>query len=163
MDRTPGVLLELLFRPGVRDEFRREALTGLAKQDRKTELVVLLNAIKAHDESSTTEESVAFDLARLLTVQPQAELARSRTELETLATGSRSPTTRQIGYVALLTADGAVDAAWSLATKSVAALQDFVAAVPMVRDPAPPCCPLSKSERLARWPSTRSDQNRWNR
>ena len=32
MKRTPGVYLELLFRKGVRDEFRREALAGLAKQ-----------------------------------------------------------------------------------------------------------------------------------
>ena len=31
MKRTPAVYLELLFRKGVRDEFRREALTGLAK------------------------------------------------------------------------------------------------------------------------------------
>ena len=38
MDRTPAVYLELLFRPGVRDEFRREALTGLAKQDKKREV-----------------------------------------------------------------------------------------------------------------------------
>ena len=33
MDRTPAVYLELLFRPGVRDEFRREALAG-ARQGR---------------------------------------------------------------------------------------------------------------------------------
>src|SRR6202044_1874899 len=58
MDRTPGVLLELLFRPGVRDEFRREALAGLAKQVKKSEIVFLLNAITTHDESATTEESV---------------------------------------------------------------------------------------------------------
>jgi len=136
MDRTPGVMLELLFRPGVRDEFRREALAGLAKQDSKTQLAVLVSAIKAHDESSSTEESVAFDLARLLTVQPQLELAKTRADLVALATKSRSATTRQIGYVALLAADVNPEGAWTLATKSVGALQDFVAAVPMVRDPA---------------------------
>ncbi len=136
MERTPGVLLELLFRPGVRDEFRREALTGLAKQDSKPELTVLVNAIKSHDESSTTEESVAFDLARLLTALPQPELAKARAELEALARKSQSATTRQIGFVALLAADGNVETAWKLATQSVRTLQDFVAAVPMVRDPA---------------------------
>ena len=61
MDRTPAVYLELLFRPGVRDEFRREALAGLAKQDGKPELGVLVSAIRAHDASNNTEESVAFD------------------------------------------------------------------------------------------------------
>ncbi|MBA4062625.1 MAG: dehydrogenase [Isosphaera sp.] len=136
MDRTPGVLLELLFRPGVRDEFRREALAGLAKQDKKGELDVLVTAIRQHDESSATEESVAFDLARLLTARPQPELAKAHGDLSKLATAGKSATTRQIGYVALLAADGNVDAAWALATKSVGALQDFVAAVPMVRDPA---------------------------
>ncbi len=35
MDRTPSVYLELLFRPGVRDEFRREALTGLRQAGRQ--------------------------------------------------------------------------------------------------------------------------------
>ncbi len=136
MERSPGVLLELLFRAGVRDEYRKEALAGLAKQDMKPEPVVLVNAIKTHDEAATTEESVAFDLARLLTVQPQSELAKLRTDLEAMAAKSRTPTTRQIGYVALLAADGSMDGAWSLATKSLTSLQDFVAAVPMVRDPA---------------------------
>jgi putative heme-binding domain-containing protein len=136
MDRTPAVMTELLFRPGVRDEFRREAMAGLAKQDQKPELVVLVEAIKAHDEAAATEESVAFDLARLMTAQPQSELARHRAEIQSLATKSRSALSRQIGYVALLAADGSIDAAWSQAAKSVATLQDFVAAAPMVRDPA---------------------------
>src|SRR5206468_3995215 len=35
MKRTQGVYLELLFRPGVRDEYRHEALTGLAKLEGK--------------------------------------------------------------------------------------------------------------------------------
>jgi putative heme-binding domain-containing protein len=136
MDRTPAVYLELLFRPGVRDEFRREALAGLAKQDGKPELTVLINAIRQHDESSTTEESVGFDLARLLTAMPQPELARSQAELEAMATKGRTRLTREIGYVALLAADNGIDRAWKLATQSVGALQDFVDAVPMVRDPA---------------------------
>ncbi len=136
MDRTPSVYVELLFRPGVRDEFRREALTGLAKQDKKPELDVLISAIKTHDESAATEESVAFDLARLLTARPQAELAASRAEFEALATKGTTATTRELGYVALVAADGEIEKTWALATKSVGALQDFIGAAPMVRDPA---------------------------
>jgi putative heme-binding domain-containing protein len=135
MDRTPAVMLELLFRPGVRDEFRREALAGLAKQDGKPELVVLVDAIKTHDQSSSTDETLAFDLARLLTAMPQPELAAARAELLRLATKSENATTRQIGYVALLAADSNIDQAWKAASSSVRSLQDFVAAVPMVRDP----------------------------
>ncbi len=136
MDRTSPVYLELLFRPGVRDEFRREALTALAKQDKKPEIDVLVSAIRAHDESSATEESVAFDLARLLTSLPQAELKAARAQLSDLAAKGTAPTTRQMGYVALVAADGDVEQAWAAATKSVAALTDFVSAAPMVRDPA---------------------------
>jgi putative heme-binding domain-containing protein len=136
MDRTPAVYLELLFRPGVRDEFRTEALAALAKQDKKPELTVLVNAIKAQDESSSTEESVAFDLARLLTGRAQADLAASRSELEALATKGRAATTRQMGYVALIAADGDIEKVWAQATKSVSTLQDFINAAPMVRDPA---------------------------
>lgn len=136
MERTSPVYLELLFRPGVRDEFRREALTALAKQDKKPEIDVLVNAIKAHDESSATEESVAFDLARLLTSLPQAELKAARAQLSDLAAKGTTSTTRQMGYVALVAADGDVEQAWTAATKSVAALTDFVSAAPMVRDPA---------------------------
>lgn len=135
MDRTPGVYLELLFRPGVRDEFRREALAGLAKEDKKPELDVLVSAIKAHDEGAATEESVAFDLARLLTGRPQEQLKAARTNLEALATSGKTATTRQMGYVALVAADGDAEKAWATATKSVPALMDFIAAAPMVRDP----------------------------
>ncbi|HSQ58642.1 MAG TPA: HEAT repeat domain-containing protein, partial [Gemmata sp.] len=135
MDRTPGVLLELLFRPGVRDEFRMEALVSLAKENKESELAVLVHAIKSHDESSSTEESVAFDLSRLLTSRSQAELNMARGDIEKLATGGKTAATRQIGYAALLAADGSLDASWSLANKSLRSLQDFVAAVPMVRDP----------------------------
>ncbi|AWM40413.1 dehydrogenase [Gemmata obscuriglobus] len=135
MDRTPAVYLELLFRPGVRDEFRREALAALAKQDQKPELAVLVNVITQHDESAATEESVAFDLARLLTSRPQAELAAARAELAGLAQKGRTATTRQMGHVALIAADGAVEQAWAAATKSVGALTDFINAAPMVRDP----------------------------
>ena len=148
MDRTPGVFLELLFRPGVRDEFRREALAGLAKIDNKPEMTVLVNALKQQDDSTSTEASVAFDLARLLTSRPAAEIAAVRADLEKLATVARTPVTRQLGYVSLIAADGTVDKAWSLAAKSVPALADLVAAMPMVRDPGQRAALYPKVEAL---------------
>ncbi|HEY1186481.1 MAG TPA: PVC-type heme-binding CxxCH protein, partial [Gemmata sp.] len=136
MDRTAGVYLELLFRSGVRDEFRREAVAALAKQEKKPELAVLVDVINQRDQSAATEESVAYDLARLLTSRPQADLAAARAELSALAEKGRTATTRQMGYVALIAADGAVEKTWAQATKSVGALTDFINAAPMVRDPA---------------------------
>ncbi|HEV3235986.1 MAG TPA: HEAT repeat domain-containing protein, partial [Gemmataceae bacterium] len=136
MKRTHGVFLELLFRKGVRDEFRKEALTGLAKLEKKKDLDVLVGAIKAHDEQqSNQDEGVVFDLVRLLTGFGPEQLAGARPDLEKLATGAKSPVTRQLGYVALVAADGTTDKAWTLATKSAPALGDFVYAMPLIRDP----------------------------
>jgi putative heme-binding domain-containing protein len=136
MKRSEGVYLELLFRKGVRDEYRREALTGLAKLENKGELRVLLDAIHTHNEQERTQdESVVFDLIRLLTGRSAEELARARADLEKMATSAKTPLTRELGYVALIAADGNVDRAWTLATKSVTALQDLVNAMPLIRDP----------------------------
>ena len=134
MDRTPGVFLELLFRSGVRDEFRREALAGLAKAEGKPELAVLVKAIENHDKSAATEESVAFDLIRLLTSRPQAEIAGVRADLEKLALTGKTQISRELGFVALIAADGDVEKTWALASKGVASLTDLVAAMPMIRD-----------------------------
>jgi putative heme-binding domain-containing protein len=141
MKRSPAVYIELLFRKGVRDEFRREALAGLAKGQSKSELRVLLDAIRNQDEqadskhpSATTDESVVFDLIRLLSSRPAGELSEARGELEKLATDAKLPVTRQLGFVALLAADGDVEKAWALAVKSVTGLRDLLGALPLVRD-----------------------------
>ncbi|MBY0524974.1 MAG: HEAT repeat domain-containing protein [Gemmataceae bacterium] len=136
MKRSQGVYIELLFRRGVRDEFRREALRGLAKLEEKPELRVLIDAIGSHDqEQSTQDESVAFDLIRLLTDRPAEQLLRVRPDLERTAASAKSSVTRQLGYVALIAADGGIDKAWALGSKSLTGLQDLVNAVPLVRDP----------------------------
>jgi putative heme-binding domain-containing protein len=137
MKRTRPVDLELLFRKGVRDEDRASALADLARLEGKGELRVLLDAIRGQDaQKDAQDESVVFDLARLLTGRPAAELAGARADLEQIATGSNLPVTRQLGYVALIAADGGVDRAWALGTKSVAALLDLLGAMPIIRDPA---------------------------
>ncbi|MFL5243367.1 MAG: PVC-type heme-binding CxxCH protein [Gemmataceae bacterium] len=136
MKRTRGVFLELLFRKGVRDEFRKEALAGLAKVEQKRDLDVLVSAIRTHDEQqSNQDDSVTFDLVRLLTGFGPEQLAGARSDLEKLATSSESPVTRQLGYVALIAADGNTDKAWDLGMKSAGALLDLVSAMPLIRDP----------------------------
>jgi len=135
MKRTRGVYLELLFRKGVRDEFRRESLDALAKMDSKPQLRVLLDAMKSQDEQQNAQdESVVFDLVRLLTGRPTTELAGVRADLERMATAGKMSVTRQLGYVALIAADGDVDKAWALGTKSLRATQDILEATPLVRE-----------------------------
>jgi hypothetical protein len=112
MKRTQGVLVELLFRKGVRDEVRREALAGFAKLDNKSEARVLVDAIRSQDEQQNTQdESVTFDLIRLLTSRDSKQLAGVRGDLEKMATDANLPVTRQLGFLALIAADGNVERA----------------------------------------------------
>ncbi len=101
MKRTREIDLELLRRKGVREEARREALTDLAKIDKKPELTVLIEAVTALDDRlGEANDDVAFDLGRLITSRDSAELTTVRPELERLATASHKPVTRQLGYLA---------------------------------------------------------------
>jgi putative heme-binding domain-containing protein len=136
MKRSTPVYLEILFRKGLRDEQRQEALAGLAKLQNKNEVRVLLEAIQSRDEQEVDrEQSLAFDLVRLLTGPKASELKGVRDELEKTAAGARLPVTRQLGFVALVAADNSVEPAWKLATHSVTSLQDLLAAMPLIRDP----------------------------
>src|SRR5262249_38142900 len=133
--RSEGVYLELLFRKGVRDEFRREALAGLTKAGKKGQTEVLLGAIRSHDgQAEGQDESVVFDLLRLLTSLPAAELTAARPELEKMAAGAKNPLTRELGFAGLIAADGGIDKAWTLGLTSIGNLRDLVNAMPLVRD-----------------------------
>jgi len=136
-ERTRPVFLEMLYRPGLRDEQRREAVQGLAKLDKKPELWVIMDAIRWLDEKqSDADVSVVFDLVRQLTGRSSQELSTARAELVKLATSAKQPVFRQIGFVSLINVDGNVEPAWQLATKSAAALVDFVNAMPLISDPS---------------------------
>lgn len=150
MKRTQEVNTELLFRPGIRDDIRREAVRGLAHDNNLSDLNQILAAIRTHDAAEKADESVTFDLFRLLTGRPQLELAGARAELKRLATEAQRPVTRQLGFVALVAGDGTIEDAWRIASKSVAALQDLVAAMPLVRDPGQRAALYPKVEALLR-------------
>lgn len=136
LERTRLVNLELLFRPGMIDELRREGLQGVAHADQKTEVQVLLDAIHTIDEKrDNRDERVIYDLVRLLTMRRGAELADARAELKTLALTAQQPVIRQIGYTALINVDGSVENAWNLSLQSISSLRDLLAAMPMISDP----------------------------
>jgi len=140
LKRTPGVYHELLVRKGVRDEVRTDALRNLARLESKSELSLLLDAIRLQETAGKgqqgPDEGLTFDYLRLLTSRPAAELAAIRPELQKLAETGKSPVLRQLGLVALVAADGSPDPAWKLSLRSPTALRDFVSAVPLLRDPA---------------------------
>src|SRR5262249_7700348 len=136
MKRSRPVYLELLFRKGLRDEQRREALAGLAKLESRGEALVLLEAVRSQDgQLGNQDEGVTFDLVRLLAARGPKDLAGVRGELEKMATEAKAPLTRQLGFVALVAADGNTERAWALATKSANGLLDLVQAMPLLGDP----------------------------
>ena len=134
--RSRPVYLEMLYRPGLQDEQRREAIRGLAGLDKKSELAVVIDAIQVLDaKEANVDASVVFDLVRQLTGRRANELATARAELEKLATSGKQPILRQIGFVSLISVDGSLDKAWALANKNARSLQDFVGAMPLISDP----------------------------
>jgi putative heme-binding domain-containing protein len=135
--RSRAVCEELLFRPGVLDEVRGEALATLARMDNQTQVQALLAALATIDaRNDARDENVIFDLVRLLTGRSALELTGARRDIEALATSARQPVIRQASFVALVNIDADVARAWELATSSVGSLRDLVNAVPLVADPS---------------------------
>src|SRR5206468_2342371 len=118
MERTPQIDQELLFRPGMRDELRREVITNIARANQKKEMQILFEALALPE----LNESLAFDYIRLLTSRPQPDLIAHRDDLKQLIAAGKTPLTRQLGFVALIAADGTTEDAWKLGTQSISAL-----------------------------------------
>src|SRR5262249_18331119 len=103
----PGVYRELLVRKGVRDDDRQKALPGLGKLENRSGPHVLLETVRGLDEQAgDQDEGVVFDLIRIGTDRGAGELVGMRADLEKLATSAKRPVTRQLGFVALIAADG---------------------------------------------------------
>ena len=90
-------------REDVRDAYRQEALEATAKATQQTPLLVLLDTLTEIDDESSMP-STRFDLGRLLANWPASELRSQEPRLRQLALAGKSPTTRQLGFVALMMA-----------------------------------------------------------
>jgi putative heme-binding domain-containing protein len=133
--RTLTVWRELLFRPGVADTLRNEALAGLAKAQSTSEQAILLAAINHLDQQPSSDETVMLDLVRLLAARKGAALAGARQEIEALAAAARQPILRHMALATLVDLDRSADPAWTLATRSISSLDDLLHAVPWISDP----------------------------
>ncbi|HEV3002808.1 MAG TPA: HEAT repeat domain-containing protein, partial [Pirellulales bacterium] len=135
LPRTPLVYQALLSRDQVAPEYRQEALRGLAKHNGTDVATELLAAFSRIDQADVPQsDAILYDLAHVLTGLPAADLQRMRDAVARLAAQAHRPFTRQIGYVALMTADGSLDAAWNQAVTAVPTLCDVLQAVPFVHD-----------------------------
>jgi len=136
MKRTRPVLLEILFRKGIREADRKAAMADLAGLAGGSQAKVLIDALSERGAAGAQfDESVVVELSRLLSDRGHDELTAARDDLEKLAVEAKTPIVRQLGYAALVAADGATDRAWGLAERSVGSLRDLLASVPLIRDP----------------------------
>ena len=132
--RSEFVYVALLQRQGLERKYRLEALDGLAKARNTTPLAELIRGIGELEKKGEVAAPVLRELATLLLQNKPADLAAKHDDLEKLASESESPLGRQIGYAALITADGSAEKSWSKVESDPVKLADLVLSVPLVRD-----------------------------
>ncbi len=133
--RTVPVFHALLARDGVLPQVRVEAIDGLARANKTDFLAELFAAIQRIDKGGHGQsDAVIHDLGHLLTGRPTAELTRLRPEIEKLAHGARMSMTRQVAYVALITADQSLERVWAEASKNLTTFTDVVEAIAILPD-----------------------------
>ena len=154
--RTRTLYQAMLSRTDIVPEFRLEALAGLADLNKSDTLVELLAAIERLDQSSQSGADQALnELAHLLfsgsgsgheqhdhgphgkmpSLSDRSKDAAFRSRLAKLSAHSKRPFSRQIAYVAMMTADGSLDPTWRQAEGNTSSLWDLLDAVPVIPDP----------------------------
>ncbi len=133
--RSEFVYVALLQRKGLDKKFRLEALAGLAKARSTDPLTELIGGLGELDKKGEESEPVLRELAGLLLQNQSADLTLKRAALAKLASDLPSPLGRQIGYAALVTADGSAEKSWTQVESDAAKLSDLLLAIPLLRDP----------------------------
>ena len=132
--RSEFVYVALLQRKGLERKYRVEALDGLAKIRSTDTLTELVKGIQELDQKGEESEPVLRDLTSILLQNKPADLVAKRAELEKLANEPQLPLTRQIGYAALITADGSADKIWPQVESDPAKLSDLLLSIALIRD-----------------------------
>ncbi len=146
--RGEFVYVALLQRAGMDSKYRVEAIQGLAKlrgTDSLSELIVALGELDKKAEESNPS---LRDLAAILLGFKADELTAKRPTLEKTAKESRLSITRQIGFAALVTADGGNEAVWKSAETSGAQLADLLRCAVLIRNSVLRAAFYSKTEPL---------------
>ena len=132
--RSEFVYVALLQRKGLDRKYRIEALEGLARTRNTDTLTELIGGITDLDKKGPDSEAVLRDLVSILLQTKPADLDAKRDALEKLSVDTQLPLSRQIGYAALLTADGSLDKTWQRVESDPAKLADLLHSIPLVRD-----------------------------
>jgi putative heme-binding domain-containing protein len=132
--RSEFVYVALLQRKGLDKKYRIEALEGLAKLRTTDTLAELITGLADLDKKGEESAAVLRELSAFLLQFKSDELKAKRGPLEALSSESQLALTRQIGYAALVTADGSAEEVWRGAEAGEQQLADLLLAVPIIRD-----------------------------
>ena len=132
--RSEFVYVALLQRKGLERKYRIEAIEGLAKIRNSDSLAELIGGFGELDKKGEDFEPVLRDLAATLLQNKAADLVPKRAALAKLSASAQLAVTRQIGYAALLTADGSPNKVWADVESDPAKLADLVASIPILRE-----------------------------
>ena len=124
----------ILSRPGLQRRHRVEAVGALARLTSSAPVVQIVAALRRFDEDEEADGGVLHDLGHLLIQRLPEKLAASRESLVELAVGAQKDVVQQVGFAALVTIDGSVDAAWRIAGEQGNGAASLVASLPMLRD-----------------------------
>ena len=134
LPRNKPVCQHLVFREGIGETTRGDAIKKLAELNGVPEIKQLISAVNQIDPEKTNP-TVVNELVRLLSSQSSEALKSVRDQLEQMAKGSQLPILRKIGYIGMLTADQDIKTVWASAAKSPDSLYDLLAAIPLIPDP----------------------------
>lgn len=132
LDRSPKVYAALLSRAGIPPEYRREAISALAKAAGGTEVGTLIDTITSAEKAGF--ESLE-DLARLLADTNREQLRGAKPALQKLIATTGSSAVRSAAYGSWIRS-GDASGAWAEAVKSREALSDLLTGLSHISQPA---------------------------
>jgi putative heme-binding domain-containing protein len=130
--RSEFVYVALLERKGLDHKYQVEALEGLSKIRKTDSLTELVRGLEELDKKGEEATEPIRDLGQMLLRFNPEELAAKRTALETLASESKIPLTRQIGIAGAVTAEQSFETRWNRAATNANEFVDLLLAVPLV-------------------------------
>ncbi len=133
MDRGKRVCEEILARPNILEEHRKDAIARLAEINGTDELTELLAAINRLDASESEFAGMVLnDFAHVLTMEPPHGLMDRKDQLMQMAQEGARPITRQVAWVALISGSHSLDEAWQAGMAEPKQLADLINAIPLL-------------------------------
>ncbi|MGI9457507.1 MAG: PVC-type heme-binding CxxCH protein, partial [Aeoliella sp.] len=126
----------LLTRPGLRPQYRQEAIDSLAALHKTEKLRQVIAGIERVDSQVGDEKTVLHELAVMLTQSTAEHLRTYRADFVRMAATANRGLTRRIAFAAWVLADGGIDNAYEAAQQRENGLVDLIDAVPMIAEPA---------------------------